>query len=230
MAQDTEQGRGVLDTRAGQAVYDPRTLALYDLVVLKLSNPLVWRCPTRRILALYDRHAGASHLDVGVGTGWYLDRCRFPVPAPRVGLMDLNPHTLDAAGARIARYRPERTTVDVLNADPGALSGIAPFASVGLTYLLHCLPGAIPEKARAFDTVIPLLEPGGTLFGATILSEGVPVSAPARALMRVYNAKGVFSNTRDGLDALRAALEARFREVAVETVGCVALFSARYPR
>ena len=30
---------------AGQAIYSPTTVAFYDLIVLTLSNPLVWRCP-----------------------------------------------------------------------------------------------------------------------------------------------------------------------------------------
>ena len=63
--------------RAGQAIYNPATLALYDIVVLGISNRLIWRCPTRHILQLYNQHATDNHLDVGVGTGWYLDHCRF---------------------------------------------------------------------------------------------------------------------------------------------------------
>jgi len=189
------------DTRAGQAIYNNRTLRLYDLVVLRLSNPLVWRCPTARILALYHRHVGTAHLDVGVGTGWYLDRCRFPSPTPRVGLMDLKADSLAFAAHRIARYRPEIYRVDVLGAPAG---GLAPFDSIGLTYLLHCLPGDIAKKAKAFDTVRPCLRDDGVVFGATTLSGGVPVTAAARTLMRIYNRKGVFSNVDDTLPALRS--------------------------
>lgn len=215
------------DTQAGQAIYNPRTLQIYDLVVLRLSNPLIWRCPTARILDLYDRHAGLAHCDVGVGTGWYLDRCRFPAPAPRIGLMDLNADSLAFAADRIARYRPETYRVDVLGAPA---TGIAPFDSIGMTYLLHCLPGDIAAKAKAFDTVRPCLRDDGVVFGATILSGGVPTTAAARALMRVYNRKGVFSNSADTLPALRGALDQRFRSVEITVVGCVALFVAREPR
>ncbi|MGX9979433.1 class I SAM-dependent methyltransferase [Methylobacterium fujisawaense] len=215
------------DTQAGQAIYNPRTLQIYDLVVLRLSNPLIWRCPTARVLNLYDRHAGSAHCDVGVGTGWYLDRCRFPAPAPRIGLMDLNADSLAFAADRIARYRPETYRVDVLGAPA---TGIAPFDSIGMTYLLHCLPGDIAAKAKAFDTVRPCLRDDGVVFGATILSGGVPTTAAARALMRVYNRKGVFSNGADTLPALRAALDQRFRSVEITVVGCVALFVAREPR
>jgi hypothetical protein len=216
-----------IDTQAGQAIYNPRTLQLYDLVVLRLSNPLVWRCPTSRILDLYNRHAGVAHCDVGVGTGWYLDRCRFPTPAPRIGLMDLNADSLAFAAQRIARYRPEAYRIDVLGA-PAA--GIAPFDSIGMTYLLHCLPGDIATKAKAFDTVRPCLAADGVVFGATILSGGVPTTGAARTLMRVYNRKGVFSNEADTLPDLRAALDQRFRSVEITVVGCVALFVARDPR
>ncbi len=215
------------DTQAGQAIYNPRTLQIYDLVVLRLSNPLIWRCPTARILDLYDRHAGVAHCDVGVGTGWYLDRCRFPTPAPRIGLMDLNTDSLVFAADRIARYRPETYRVDVL-ADP--VTGLAPFDSIGMTYLLHCLPGDIAAKATAFDTLRPCLADDGVVFGATILSGDVPTTAAARALMRVYNRKGVFSNEADTLPDLHAALNRRFRSVEITVVGCVALFVAREPR
>jgi hypothetical protein len=211
-------------SHAGQAIYSPTTLALYDLIVLTLSNPLVWRCPTSCILALYDRHVTANHLDVGVGTGWYLDHCRFPSAAPRIGLLDLNAHSLAAASRRIARYRPEQYRADVLK--PSTILA-PPFQSIALTYLLHCLPGDITEKSVAFDNLAPLLAPGGVMFGATLLSVGVQRSAAARALMRIYNRKGVFSNTADSVLALQAALDQRFRAVEIDIVGCAALFVAR---
>ena len=214
-------------TQAGAAVYTPMTLALYDLVVLRLSNPLVWRCPTRRILDLYDAHASGNHLDVGVGTGWYLDRCRFPVPTPRVALMDLNASSLAAAANRIARYRPETHQADVLKPE---MPSVAPFASISMTYLLHCLPGDMASKGAVFDHLAPLLQPGGIVFGATLLSRGVERTKSAQALMRIYNRRSIFSNEADSLDELRVSLEQRFREVSLMTVGCAALFMGRGQR
>ena len=92
---------------AGQAVYSKSMLAIYDWLVLRFSNRLIWKCPSKQILALYDRHVTANHLDVGVGSGYFLDRCRFPTDRPRLGLMDLNPNCLDATANRAARYQPE---------------------------------------------------------------------------------------------------------------------------
>ena len=99
---------------AGQAIYNPATLALYDIVVLGISNRLIWRCPTRHILQLYNQHATDNHLDVGVGTGWYLDHCRSSGPRVRLGLLDLNRSSLNTAAARLRRYRPEVYQADAL--------------------------------------------------------------------------------------------------------------------
>lgn len=214
-------------TRAGQAVYTRTTLALYDALVLGLSNAWIWRCPTREILALYDSHVSEAHLDVGVGTGWYLDHCRFPTQKPRVGLLDLNPHALTATARRIARYRPESYRADML---APLVERPAPFRSIALTYLLHCLPGPMARKAAAFDHLLPWLAPGGVVFGATLLTGGVSRSAGARRLMRLYNAKGIFSNEADDAVSLRAALTQRFAQVEIRIVGCGALFIAREPR
>lgn len=212
---------------AGQAVYTPALLRLYDLLVLGLSNRFIWKCPTPRLLAHYDAHVTGNHLDVGVGTGYFLDHCRFPTASPRIALMDLNENALRFAANRVARHAPRTYRRNVLA--PIAFEA-APFDSVGVNYLLHCLPGAIDEKAVLFDHLKPLMREGAVLFGSTLLQGGAPRSAAARRLMAFYNRKGVFSNDRDDLDGLRRALQSRFSDVSIEIVGCAALFSARSQR
>jgi hypothetical protein len=212
------------DVLAGQAIYTKSVLDAYDLVVLGVSNHFIWRCPTARLRALYDRHISMNHLDVGVGTGYFLDRCHFPANTPRVALMDLNRNALDHAARRIARYCPETYLRNVL--EPIAFDG-EHFQSVGVNYLLHCLPGDIAAKAVVFDHLKGLMKQGAILFGSTLLHNGVERGWPARRLMNFYNRKGVFANAHDDAKALREALERRFREVEFEIVGCAALFSGR---
>lgn len=177
----------------GQAVYTPLVLAAYDVWVLGVSNRLLWRCPTRSLRALYDRNVSANHLDIGVGTGYYLDRAVFPVARPAITLMDMNPNSLAAAARRIARYAPASVVADALS--PWPLS--RKFQSVGLCYLLHCLPGRMSEKAVVFDHAQAVIEPGGIMFGATIVQGSAPRGRSAQALMDLYNAKGIFSNADD---------------------------------
>lgn len=209
---------------AGQAIYSKRTLAVYDFAVLGVSNSFIWKCPSQRLEQHYNQHVTANHLDVGVGTGYFLDRCQFPSPTPRVGLMDLNPNTLEFASKRIERYQPETFRRNVL--EPISTDGER-FDSIGVNLLLHCLPGSMESKSVAFDHLKALLKPNGVLFGATLLQGGVSRSWVSKRLMAVYNKKGIFSNEHDDLEGLTRALERRFCDVTVEVVGATAMFSGR---
>jgi SAM-dependent methyltransferase len=211
------------DVVAGQAVYNRFVLAQYDVVVLGVSSRLIWRCPKAQMLANYDRHVGARHLELGVGTAYFPDKCRFPVPLPQVTLVDLNPGTLRVGAARIARYAPQVLQADVLQPLPVAEGG---FDSVGLNFLLHCVPGDWSRKGAVFANAAAAVRPGGVVFGSTILASGVPTTAPARALMRFYNSKGIFHNAQDDLDGLRDQLALHFASHTVTVRGCVALFEA----
>lgn len=212
------------EVEAGQAVYTKRVLSAYDLIVLGISNRYIWRCPTRLIASHYNSNVSSNHLDVGVGTGYFLDRCRFPAGGPRVALMDMNANTLEFASKRIERYRPETYQQNILEE---LLRPIEPFDSVGINYLFHCLPGAMEEKAVALDHLQRLMNPGARVFGSTILHEGVDGGWLAEKLMGFYNKKGIFSNSGDSLAGLKMVLSDRLENVVIEVIGCVALFSGQ---
>jgi hypothetical protein len=215
----------VLDENAvakAHAVYTPFTLAIYDVLVHGFSNRFAWRCPTRRLVELYRDNLAPDHLEAGVGTGLLLDRAATP-KLKRLVLLDANRNCLDRAGARLARFKPELHQVNLLA--PLALR-TAPVGSVGLTYVLHCLPGRMDEKLKAIDHLRPLMRDGATLFGATILGRGIAPNRVAGALLDLYNAKGVFNNRADDLESLSDGLRWRFANVAIAQEGCVAIFRA----
>ena len=220
-------GRGPLraDVEAGQAVYSPLVLAAYDAFVLGFSNRYVWRCRSATMLARYDELAGPRHLDAGVGTGWFLDHCHWRGQRPEITLLDLNENSLRMAARRIKRFEPGVVHANVL--EPVDL-GEDEFDSIGLNYLLHCLPGALETKTAAVvRNLVGRLKPGGVLFGSTILGRGVRHNTVGRLLMRVYNRKGIFANSDDDPDGLERGLVAQLGSVELEIVGAVALFAAR---
>jgi SAM-dependent methyltransferase len=213
------------DVEAGQAIYSPVVLAAYDTLVLGFSNRYVWRCPSATMLARYDELAGPRHLDAGVGTGWFLDKCRWRARRPEITLLDLNDNSLRTAARRIERYEPRLVHANVL--EPVDL-GEVDFDSIGLNYLLHCLPGTLETKAAAVvRNLAGRLKPGGVLFGSTILGRGVGHNALGRTLMRLYNRKGIFANLDDDPRGLERGLAAELGSVELEIVGAVALFTAR---
>ncbi len=217
----SDAGSAVIERRPpGAAIYGRSTLAVYDALVLGFSNARAWRVPTTELLAMYNEHISADHLDIGPGSGYFLDRCAFPA-TPRLTLLDANAAALKFAATRLKRYAPILLEADVLQALPESLGR---FDSIALNYVLHCLPGAIRTKGELFVRLAAHLQPGGRVFGATILAHGVSHTALGRALLRVYNASGVFSNRSDSLDELRAALTRAFVAHRLAVAGSVALF------
>ncbi len=213
------------EAAAGAAVYSKLVLSIYDLEVLGFELRFIFKCPSRRILELYDRHVSGRHLDVGVGTGYFLDKCKFPVESPVVHLMDLNPNSLGNTARRIARYRPVAHTWNVLEPFRGELPV---FDSIGASNFLHCLPGPMARKEAVFGNLVPHLRKGGVFFGTTVLGKGVDGTGPLyRAANALYNRKSIFSNLDDGADGLEEILARNFESHSVEVVGSMALFTGR---
>jgi SAM-dependent methyltransferase len=206
----------------GYAAYTPRLLRVYDTVVLRLSNRLLWKCPASILLAQYDDFIAPVHLDVGPGTGFFLDRCAFPVERPELTLVDANHHVLEYASRRLARYRP--TTVHADIRQPVPLPG-GRYGSVALSYVLHCLPGTMAGKRNVFENLRPLLQPDGVVFGSTILGRSPAHTRRSAAVQRLYNQRGLFGNADDDLEGLQAALASSFARFQVDTRGTVALFA-----
>lgn len=210
---------------AGAAVYSKLFLSVYDLYVLGFSNTFVWRCPSRQILDFYNEHISGHHLDVGVGTGYFLDKCKFPTHSPIIALADLNANSLQVTARRLARYNPTTHIANVL--EPLDIEP-AGFDSIALNYLLHCLPGNLLDKGAVFRNLRPLLnDKGGVIFGTTILGKGVKQNLLAKTLMRIYNSNGIFGNMEDTAADLDNQLHAIFRDYSIHVVGCVAFFVGR---
>lgn len=217
-----------LDSEHGAAVYSDRVLKIYDRWVLGFSNNYAWKCPTDAVLLpFFQQHLSSNHLDVGVGSGYYLAHSA-DKPGQKVTLLDLNDNSLKAAASRIANLQPTLVRDDVLQ--PSGALGDRTFDSISLFYLLHCLPGTMTDKARkVFSTLGTHLTPGGELYGATILGDEANHNWLGRRLMGLYNRKGIFGNRHDTLASLQSALSEYFAKVTVWQVGKVALFRAEMP-
>jgi SAM-dependent methyltransferase len=209
----------------GQREYTPLFLRIYDPVILGFLAPVAWRCPSARLAEVYRRHLGNRHLDVGPGTGYFLERAAIPDGSP-VTLLDPNVNVLGHASRRLRRLDVTTVEADVLK--PLPVNG--PFDSAALHGVLHCLPGPTPHKAAAVANVAGVLGQEGVLFGASILGRSGRHSWLGRRILEANNRRGTFDNLEDTEDGLREILEASFERVELETVGSMAIFAARNPR
>jgi hypothetical protein len=206
-------------TRLGLRVYDP--------LIVNLVAPHVWGCSPDTLVDHYREHVTSNHADIGVGTGFFLDRCGFASPRPRLALIDLQPNCLEHTGRRLARYRPRKYLRDVLRPMDGILGG--PFDSIALGGIIHCLAGDLRAKSKVFDTIAPLARAGTKIFGYTLVYDGVPDRVRRRLVHPLLNRLRVIDNSNDRLGDLRRELCSRFVDCKLELVGTMALFSAIVP-
>ena len=203
-------------------IYTPAGLRLYDAFVMGLLAERAWGCPARHFVDCYREHLKPSHADIGVGTGYCLDRCE-PGPIERLALFDLRQSCLDYCAHRLRRFRPETYVRDArapIQIDTHC------FESIGLGGLLHSLPGSMRDKSRVFDAITPLASPGATVFGYTLVRDGVHESLPRRLAHRLLNRLRVIDTDNDHMTDLAAELSRRFTDCRLRLIGNVAFFSA----
>ena len=209
----------------GQSEYTPFFLKIYDPVILGVFTRVVWRCPTTLLVERYRRHIRPRHLDVGPGTGCFLERAGLPAGSP-VTILDPNVHVLDHASWRLQGLDLTAVEADVLKPLPLA----AIFDSAALHFVIHCLPGPLSRKAVAVANVAAVLAPTGVLFGASILGPSGPHTWLSRRMLDANNHRGIFDNLGDTQEGLGEILGASFEHVELETVGSMAIFAATNPR
>ena len=209
----------------GQREYTRLLLNLYDPLVLGPIARFVWRCPTSGLLERYREHIRDRHLDVGPGTGYFLERSGLP-EGSRVTILDPNANVRRHVSRRLRHLDVTAVEADVLK--PLPVNG--PFDSAALHLVIHCLPGPLTRKALAIANVAAVLAPTGVLFGASVLGTSGRHTWPARRMLGAFNRQGGFDNLHDTEEGLHEILAASFDHVDLETVGSIAIFAATNPR
>jgi SAM-dependent methyltransferase len=209
----------------GQADYSPQLLRLYDPLVLGPIARYVWRIRREQMLRPYRQHIRPNHLDVGPGTGYFLEHAGLPPGSP-VTILDPNPNVLRHVTRRLRDLEVTAVQADVLK--PLPVTG--PFASAALAAVLHCLPGPLERKAVGIANIARVLAPDATLFGATVLGRSARHTRMGRAFLAAFNRRGAFDNLDDTEEGIAQILRRSFEDVTLETVGGIALFTATGPR
>jgi len=209
----------------GQRDYNAVLLNTYDPLVLGPIARFVWRCPTTRLVEQYRQHIRPRHLDVGPGTGYFIEHAGLP-DGSRVTILDPNSNVLRHVSRRLRSLDVTAVEADVLK--PLPVDG--PFDSAALHLVIHCLPGPLARKAAAVADVAAVLAPTGVLFGASVLGTSGRHTRAARMFLRAFNWQGGFDNLGDTEAGLRDILEVSFEHVEVEAIGSIAIFAASGPR
>lgn len=205
----------------GQSDYSRAMLRLYDPLVLGPIIRFVWRFPREEGVRLYREYIRPNHLDVGPGTGYFLEHAGLTAGS-KVTILDPNPNVLRHVVGRLRNLEVTAVEADVLKPLPTP----GPFDSAGLSAVVHCLPGPMERKALAIENIARVMAPGGVLFGASVLGTSARHTRMGRAFLWAFNKRGAFDNLDDTEAGLRNILERSFRNVKLEIIGGVAVFVA----
>jgi hypothetical protein len=74
------------------------------------------------------------------------------------------------------------------------------------------------------------MAPDGVLFGSSVVGDTGSHNLMARTMLRTYNRRGAFDNLDDSEQAIGGMLDSSFEDVEVDTIGSIAVFTARNPR
>lgn len=211
---------------AGAAVYGRIMLFFYDLWVLGISGPYAFGCSTRKVLLPFFRqHFSKNHLDIGVGTGYYLKNTK-AIPGGKITLVDLNENSLDTANQRIGWTAANSILHDI--SEP--LPIYEKFDSISMFYLIHCLPSPVERKLEIFKHLKENLSPAGVIYGASALGQGVKYGWFGRIVWSTLLKEGILDNKDDNEEAFANALNENFEQVEMRIEGTILLFTASSPK
>lgn len=216
----------VRTAKDGARIYSVLLLSFYDFLIMRVLSPYVWRCNIGNYSELYRALMSRNHADIGVGTGYFLDRCAYQPGEVRIGLFDLQQNCLDYTAKRIARFQPEtyrRNAMEPIHIEAGS------FDSIALGGILHCIPGDMMEKGAVFDAIQPLMNTRTQVFGYTILNQDIKKTVLSRVVYFILQKLKVINGPHDSASQLRVELKKRFRTIEIKVIGCVALFVAHSP-
>ncbi|QIW09623.1 methyltransferase [Francisella sp. LA112445] len=209
-------------THAGQKIYTKMTLKLYNFVVLFFNNTFVWKCKTAKLLKQYSDNVSENHLDIGVGSGYYLKKLSSKIK--KVALMDLNLDCLEYVKNSLRGKDVSTYQVDILEDIDEKF--IANFDSISCNYLIHCLPDN-GNKEVVFKNIAKMLKPNGVAFGSTIINEYD--SKLAVKIANKFNSKGIFDNVNDSYESIEKYISNNFKRYSIKKIGSVCLYVMSQP-
>lgn len=207
----------------GQLFFSAMSHYLYDVGLYQFVTPYIWRCPTRRLLDNYVENISHNHLEIGVGSGYFLKRTLCADYLQRLVLLDLNRQCLKKSAKRLIEFRPRKCHHNILLPLEETSER---HTSVGMNYVLHCIPGDFLANRKIFAHIHSALEDNGVFFGATLLTRPWCSGLWSWLLMGCLNGVGIFHNRDHTLADLRHALGSVFRDVELSVVGNAAVFRA----
>ena len=197
-----------------------KNLFAYDYLVNDINCNFVWKCNQHKIIEHYDSNVTNNHVEIGPGTGFFLQNRQYNT----LQLIDINKDILVNANENL-KENSEKIQTYCHNIFSSSSLHINPSRSIGLTYVLHCVPGKIENNLN--DLIQNIQFNNYTLFGASVVNDSKETNMFAETELLWLNRLGIFNNENDTYSGLREYLEASGLEYNLRLEGYVAIFDIK---
>ena len=199
-----------------------KNIQRYDRYVNEINCEKVWKCSQKHIIDNYRKNIDEKHLEIGPGTGYFLKKENLGVDFNKLTLVDVNTEILDYSKNNL---QCECSDIDVVshNLFTCKIPEGVDFNSVGINYVLHCVPGNLQTKLD--NLICNLGDNKYNLFGASVICDPLHMNVIAEYELIFLNAFGIFHNNNDTYEELDQYLNKTGLNFTLEKQGYVAIFN-----
>lgn len=199
-----------------------KNIQKYDKFVNEINCEKVWKCSKKHIINNYNSNINYNHLEIGPGTGMFLKKENLNVNLNKLTLVDINNKILKHSTHNL---HSEHSDINSLVYDLFSyeIPSNIEFNSVGINYVLHCVPGNLQTK---LDKLIGNLGNNKyNLFGASVICDPLHMNPIAEYELMFLNAFGIFNNNNDTYEELNEYLNNKNYNFSLKKKGYVAIFN-----
>ena len=199
-----------------------KNIQKYDRLVNQINCEKVWKCSQKYIIDNYRKNINEKHLEIGPGTGYFLSKENLDIDLNKLTLIDINSPILDYSKNNL---QSQYSNIDIICHDlfTCKIPDSVDFNSVGINYVLHCVPGNLQTK---LDNLISNLGDNKyNLFGASVICDPLHMNVIAEYELIFLNAFGIFNNNDDTYQELNEYLNKKGLKFTLEKQGYVAIFN-----
>jgi phospholipid N-methyltransferase len=198
-------------------------LNIYDLLVNKINCKYVWKCDQRYIIDNYKKNIKNNHLEIGPGTGYFLKNIK-NTKNTNLFLLDINNDTLKFSAKNLqGRFNNINSFNRNIFEDTIVSKTLPKINSVGVNYVLHCVPGNLEDKIQSLINNIG--QSNINYFGASVVSNKELSTFVAKIELYFLNKFGIFNNKNDNYLNLVKYFEKNNIKYEIKIKGNVVIFN-----
>ena len=158
----------------------------YDYFVNNINCKYIWKCDQRYIKKLYAHNITNKHVEIGPGTGYFIKKYQFR----NLHLIDINQDILNNSKKNLTN---NCQNIKIHNKNIFEINNKIneDISSVGLSYVLHCIPNNLDIS---LDNLVENISTNNqiTIFGSIV----IPNKKDIVAMTEIYtlNTVGIFNN------------------------------------